>query len=126
MAITLAVLGLADGAQAAPVETVLYRFTKGEDGTDPFAGLIIDKQGAFYGTTLGGGLAGHGTVFKLTPSAAGHTNWIHSTLHSFSIHSRDGAYPGYGSLIFDTQGALYGTTQFGGPAMQMAMARFSS
>jgi uncharacterized repeat protein (TIGR03803 family) len=37
------------------------------DGAGPFAGLIADKEGALYGTTLGGGSSGFGTVFKMTP-----------------------------------------------------------
>jgi uncharacterized repeat protein (TIGR03803 family) len=44
--------------------TVLYGFKGGSDGTDPYAGLIADKQGALYGTMTGGGTGG--TVFKLT------------------------------------------------------------
>jgi hypothetical protein len=34
----------------------------GEDGNNPFAGLIFDSSGALYGTTYGGAV----TVFKLT------------------------------------------------------------
>jgi hypothetical protein len=50
---------------------VLHRFKGGSDGGDPQAGLIFDKEGALYSTTvLGGGSAcgasGCGTVFKLT------------------------------------------------------------
>jgi len=48
-------------------ETVLYSFTGGTDGATPFAGLIRDAAGNFYGTAYGGGASGIGTVFKLTP-----------------------------------------------------------
>jgi uncharacterized repeat protein (TIGR03803 family) len=55
-------------------ETVLYRFTGGSDGSNPYAGVIIDAQGNLYGTAGGGNggpqcgfVAGCGTVFKLTP-----------------------------------------------------------
>ena len=54
-------------------ETVLYKFTPGDegnclDGAFPLAGLITDKKGGFYGTTWkgGGDCEGLGTVFKLT------------------------------------------------------------
>jgi hypothetical protein len=68
------------GASAAPVETLLYSFGSGNDGSDPTAGLIANNYGTLYGTTrLGGNRAvdpqgiGYGTVFKLTKSATG---WI--------------------------------------------------
>ena len=37
------------------------------NGTSPQAALVADGLGAFYGTTRGGGAAGLGTVYKLTP-----------------------------------------------------------
>lgn len=49
-------------------ETVLYNFGQiDNDGAEPYVGLIRDKQGKFYGTTLGGGTAGLGVVFQLKP-----------------------------------------------------------
>ena len=48
------------------IETVLYSFTGGSDGENPFAGLIADASGNLYGTTYQGGAYGYGTVFKLT------------------------------------------------------------
>ncbi len=47
-------------------ETVLYRFSGVSDGASPATGLI-DQDGAFYGTTSGGGGSRKGTVFKLVP-----------------------------------------------------------
>jgi len=44
--------------------TVLHSFT-GNDGAIPYDGLILDKSGALYGTTIEGGGYGFGTVFKL-------------------------------------------------------------
>lgn len=46
--------------------TVLHAF-KGNDGEEPFAGLIADSAGNLYGTASQGGLYGFGTVFELTP-----------------------------------------------------------
>ena len=51
----------------AGVATVLYSF--GSDvrsGLKPLSGVIADQAGNLYGTTLGGGAQGKGTVFKLT------------------------------------------------------------
>jgi uncharacterized repeat protein (TIGR03803 family) len=75
-------------------ETVLYSFRSGTDGDGPYASLIIDEKGALYGTTVEGGSAGYGTVFKLTPSGSSYTETI---LHSFQGPPSDGAAP-YGGL----------------------------
>ena len=49
-------------------ETVLYSFKgSGGDGSYPAAGLVMDKKGNLYGTTVDGGAYDQGTVFKLTP-----------------------------------------------------------
>jgi uncharacterized repeat protein (TIGR03803 family) len=101
-------------------ESVLHAFTGGEDGNSPPAGLVFDAAGSLYGTTSYGGnndapacipnngAPGCGTVFKLTPVAAG---WKFSVLHAFS--GSDGRSPDAG-LIFDSAGNLYGNTFSGG------------
>ena len=67
-------------------ETVLYTFSGGVDGEYPYAGLVRDFSGNLYGTTLDGGSAGWGVVFKLDTMGA------ETVLHSFGGGS-DGAYP---------------------------------
>jgi len=90
-------------------ETVLYSFAGEPDGEDPEAGLVRDRAGNLYGSTLYGGTAGgYGTVFKL--DKAGEL----TLLHSFASNP-DGADP-HGSLISDPHGNGYGTTQYGGAA----------
>jgi uncharacterized repeat protein (TIGR03803 family) len=50
----------------APVPAL--RFTNVPDGAYPdFENLVMDKEGNLYGTTLGGGSYGYGTVFKISP-----------------------------------------------------------
>ncbi len=107
--------------QTTWTETLLHRFCSlpnCSDGVSPLATLIADKQGALYGTTQqgGGGIGcfggGCGTVFKLTPPAKGQTAWTETVLYGFKGGS-DGTDPAAG-LIADKQGALYGTTRFGG------------
>lgn len=91
-------------------ESVLYTFKGGKDGERPMSTLIVDKNGALYGTTSsGGGASINGTVFKLAPSG---TTYTESVLHAFG-RGKDGAYPDAG-LIADSTGALYGTTASGG------------
>jgi len=87
-------------------ETTLYSFTGGRDGGEPYSGLIVDGQGNLKGTTLEGGSAGIGTVFKL--SATGQEK----VLYTFS-QPADGE-GDYGRLLLDTKGNLYGTTTYGG------------
>src|SRR5437868_8402590 len=74
-------------------------------GTNPYATLIL-KKGNFYGTTLQGGTANAGTVFKITPSGT------ETVLHSF-LGGTDGFNP-YGALVSDANNALYSTTLQGG------------
>ena len=87
-------------------EKVLHSFGRGKDGASPYASLIIDSAGNLYGTAFHGGADGFGTVFELTPKAAG--KWTEKVLHSFN--GKDGRYPS-ASLIFDASGNLYGPTE---------------
>lgn len=95
-------------------ETVLHSFAGGADGQSPYAGLLAGAKGSLYGTTYFGGGHGAGTVFKLTPPAAGKTKWTKTILYSFG-GGTDGAGP-VGSLVADASGALFGTTELGGSA----------
>jgi uncharacterized repeat protein (TIGR03803 family) len=90
-------------------ESVLYRFRGGKDGFTPLGGLVLDESGNLYGTTIGGGTSGFGTVFELSPSGKG---WTKSILYNFAGDS-DGHSP-EGKLIRDSAGNLYGTTGEGG------------
>jgi uncharacterized repeat protein (TIGR03803 family) len=84
-------------------DKVLYTFTGGADGANPYGGLVQDAKGNLYGTTTGGGANGYGTVFMVTPSGT------ETVLYSFTGGS-DGATP-YGGVIRDAKGRLYGTTK---------------
>jgi uncharacterized repeat protein (TIGR03803 family) len=92
-------------------EKVIHSFgTVRKDGTNPFAGLILDSFGNLFGTTDAGGNQLYGTVFELSPNSTG---WTEKILYNFSYLSADGYGP-YGSLVFDASGNLYGTTFYGG------------
>ena len=109
------VFKLAPDGGGAYTESVLYRFRGGRDGAGPKAGLIMDRAGNLYGTTVGGGGSskcdgGCGTVFKLTPDGSG--GYSESVLYRFTGWS-NGWSPETG-LILDRAGNLYGTTGLGG------------
>jgi len=91
-------------------ETVRYPFMGGPDGGNPDAGLTCDAAGNLYGTTVYGGTANAGVVFKL--DTAGHQ----TVLWSFTGGS-DGGQPNAG-VILDSAGNLYGTTLYGGNTVQ--------
>ena len=57
-------------------ETVLYSFTGGADGANPYAGVIRDSAGNLYGTTSVGGAGGGGVVYKL--DTAGHETVLYN------------------------------------------------
>ena len=89
--------------------TTLYSFKGQPDGVFPYAGLVRDAAGAFYGTTYYGGTHDDGTVFKLANVGG---VWTETVLHSFG-EGNDGSYP-ISALVFGAGGALYGTTSTGG------------
>lgn len=84
-------------------ESVLYTFVGGES---PYANLIADSQGNFYGTTWAYG----GTVYKLSRTGVG--KWAETALYTF-VPPNDGSSP-YAGLARDGAGNLYGTTTYGG------------
>ena len=104
------------------VLSTLYNFQGGYDGAEPDAPPTIGPDGSLYGTTYEGGSGcgiGCGTVYKLTPPAnsckSASCPWTKTVLHFFQSSSgADGAFPGYGKLIFDQAGNLYGATSAGG------------
>ena len=106
---------IASSPTAAQQFSGLYAFTgpRNGDGAYPLGGVVTDSEGAVYGTTQSGGKNGVGTVFKLTPPAAGQTRWTEEIIHSFGSAANDGQTPEAG-VVMDANGALYGTTAEGG------------
>ena len=91
---------------ATGTEKVLYSFAGSPDGANPYAGLVMDKNGNLYGTTAAGGADSYGTVFELTATGT------EKVLYSFA-GPPDGANP-YKALVLSKKSTLYGTTFNGG------------
>jgi len=93
-------------------DQVLYSFKSGLDfnqGASP-SPLIFDSHGNLFGETAYDGQSGRGTVFELSPAGGG--KWTVKELYTFT-GGADGGQP-YGGLVFDSEGNLYGTTEYGG------------
>jgi len=82
----------------------------GTNGATPVdTPLVQGTNGNLYGTTLGGGSHGSGTVFEITQAGK------LTTLYNFCSQSNcaDGSGP-YGGLVLGRDGNFYGTTSQGG------------
>ena len=97
----------------------LYHFLGSDqlDGAHPCCALTMDPSGALYGATpQGGGHEDAGTIFKLTPPAAGSTDWTETVLFQGAVDGNITAFHINAPLIRDAAGALFGTAAYGGNA----------
>jgi hypothetical protein len=100
-------------------ESILYNFTGGADGANPFGGLVFDTHGNLFGTTYyspaNSGVGG--VVYELSPPAAGGGPWTETTLYDFSQSITAVGINPQGTLAIDAAGNLYGVTAAGGAGM---------
>jgi uncharacterized repeat protein (TIGR03803 family) len=91
---------------------VLHNFTANGDGAVPEGGLIFDKLGRLWGTTVVGGTAACtcGTIFRLKPTSGG--GWTEKVIHSFSGTPGNG--PNDALVLDSANNLLYGTTFYSG------------
>src|SRR5579871_2472047 len=104
-------------------ESLIYSFKGPSEGDarSPYSGVVIGSDGSLYGTTYYGGTGkicgagsfGCGTVYQLSPPSAPGGEWSETVLYSFGSYEGDGAQP-WGGVTLESDGSLYGTTQFGG------------
>jgi len=90
-------------------EQILHGFQDYDLGASPIGGLVFDRAGNLYGTTVYGGAQFSGTVFELMPSQG---NWTFNLLYSFAGSGVEGP---VANLILDAAGNLYGTSYVAGP-----------
>ena len=95
--------GTSTGSGGA-VLTTLAVFS-GTNGARPSSGLLLARDGNFYGTTAEGGANDLGTIFRMTPDGG------LTTVASFN--GRNGKIP-CGGLVQGEDGALYGAAAQGG------------
>ena len=102
---TLLLVAVFSSTATAQMFSSLYEFQGGSDGGGP-SSVIRDSAGNLYGTTVTGGIAVYGTVFKVDTSGK------KTILYEFK-GGTDGEQP-HGNLVLDANGSLYGTAEYGG------------
>ena len=98
------------GAGYSSTPTVLVSFS-GPDGANTMGDLLVDAAGNLFGTTENGGSHNDGTIFEILKDGVGYSS-TPTVLASFN--GSNGLNPIYGSLIADSAGNLFGTTEVGG------------
>ena len=99
--------GASDNGTVVKLTTVgklldYYSFPGGAAGGSLPGGLVLASDGNYYGSTLQGGAAGDGTIYRLTP------DYKVTTLYTFNPRHNGGKNPGF--LILATDGYLYGVS----------------
>ena len=90
-------------------ETNLFDFAGGSAPGQPSGPIIFDAAGNIYGVSQSGGVKNNGTVYELSPTSSG---YVLTNQYNF-LGGSDGNWP-TGSLAFDANGNIYGTTFQGG------------
>ena len=88
-------------------ETVLHTFTEAPYGAGPSGRLTMDAVGNLYGTTIGGGAYGFGTIFEFSKGGT------YTVLYNFN-GGQYGSTPEGGLLYVEGEGSFFGTTFLGG------------
>jgi len=100
--------------------SLLHSFGSASSGPyGPGAALVQGRDGLLYGTTVSGGSAGHGTLFKVSTNGT-----VFVLVHDFGIGT-DGQIP-QSPLLQGVDGAMYGTTAAGGASAQGGASGFGT
>jgi len=93
------------------IKDTLYRFGQC-DGAGTNGGLVLDKSGNLYGTTIA--MCGFtGQAFQLSPTQGLRSPWKKTLVHPFNGPPTDGRWV-LGTIFIDSSGDLYGPTYLGG------------
>lgn len=108
LTLLIVLLGVSFSRVNAQSFTVLHTFTNsiGGGSAEPNGNVTFDASGNMYGTTIYGGPADCGTIWKYSASGQ------YTVLHNFTAGA-DGGNP-YGGVTFDSNGNMYGTALDGG------------
>jgi uncharacterized repeat protein (TIGR03803 family) len=101
--------------------SVVYAFASASEALSPFAGLVQASDNNLYGTTFLGGEDSAGVVFRLT--LAGEFTQLHQFKADKGGHEPRLPYAG---LVEGPDGALYGTTLYGGPTRKGTVFRITT
>ncbi len=86
--------------------SVVKNFSVGVDGGYPYAGLMQNTDGNFYGITRAGGAKSGGTIYKLT------TAGVYTVIHNID-YANEGT-TSSSVLVKGADGSLYAMTSLGG------------
>jgi len=98
------------------VHNQLHVFQGGNDGEQPYGGVVFGTDGVLYGTTWAGAESNAGTVFGLRPQATFCRTVLcpWTEVLQYGVGQTNNLDPAYGELAVDASGNLYGTSAFGG------------
>jgi len=89
-------------------ETILHSFQNTDDGNTPYAGLVADASGNFYGAATAGGNNGGGTIFELSPSNGSFTFAVLASVPGWGVSGT------FRDILVQPNGVIYATTHCDG------------
>ncbi len=92
-------------------ERLLYLFRGGQDASNPGAGVVFEKNGNLYGTTVFGPQDGWGTIFMVIKPEGKTRTWTEQLIYRFK-NGKDGNTP-MAALLPASNGDLYSTVSGG-------------
>jgi len=89
-------------------ENILHSFQNTDDGYTPYAGLVADASGNFYGAATAGGSNGGGTLFELSPSGDSFTFSVITSVPGWGVSGT------FRDVLVQPNGVIYATTHCDG------------